>query len=147
MTLNFVDADIREIIRVILGATLKLNYTVDPSVQGTATLEISNPLPRSALLPTLETLLNQNGATLVQRDGVYRVTPLAGGAATATIAGPGAVGSGSQIVPLRYASAKDLAKVLEPYVAEGGKIAFLREYFDPVRAARALDTPILGLGS
>jgi ketosteroid isomerase-like protein len=29
--------------------------------------------------------------------------------------------------------------------AAGGKIAFLREYFDPARAARALDTPILGL--
>ena len=29
--------------------------------------------------------------------------------------------------------------------AAGGKIAFLREYFDPVRAARALDTPILHL--
>ena len=31
--------------------------------------------------------------------------------------------------------------------AVGGKIAFLREYFDPVRAARALDTPILGFES
>ena len=31
--------------------------------------------------------------------------------------------------------------------AAGGKIAFLREYFDPVRAARALDTPILGFES
>ena len=29
--------------------------------------------------------------------------------------------------------------------AAGGKIAFLREYFDPVRAAQALDAPILGL--
>jgi ketosteroid isomerase-like protein len=28
--------------------------------------------------------------------------------------------------------------------AAGGKIAFLREYFDPARAAKALDTPILG---
>jgi len=27
----------------------------------------------------------------------------------------------------------------------GGKIAFLREYFDPVRAAKALETPILDL--
>src|SRR3989337_1116925 len=27
--------------------------------------------------------------------------------------------------------------------AAGGRIAFLREYFDPVRAAKALDTPIL----
>jgi len=29
--------------------------------------------------------------------------------------------------------------------AVGGKIAFLREYFDPVRAAKALDTPIVTL--
>ena len=29
--------------------------------------------------------------------------------------------------------------------AAGGKIASLREYFGPVRAARALDTPVLGL--
>jgi uncharacterized protein len=31
--------------------------------------------------------------------------------------------------------------------AVGEKIAFLREYFDPVRAAKALATPILGLES
>ena len=31
--------------------------------------------------------------------------------------------------------------------AAGGKIAFLREYFDPARAARAMNTPILGLES
>jgi len=29
--------------------------------------------------------------------------------------------------------------------ARGGKIAFLREYFDPTRAAKALNTPILDL--
>jgi ketosteroid isomerase-like protein len=31
--------------------------------------------------------------------------------------------------------------------AVGGKIAFLREYFDPTRAARAMDTPLLDLES
>ena len=31
--------------------------------------------------------------------------------------------------------------------AAGGKIAFLREYFDPARASMALNTPILGLES
>jgi len=29
--------------------------------------------------------------------------------------------------------------------AAGGRIVFLREYFDPVRAAKALDAPILDL--
>ena len=31
--------------------------------------------------------------------------------------------------------------------AAGGKIKFLREYFDPTRAAKAMDTPILDLES
>jgi hypothetical protein len=31
--------------------------------------------------------------------------------------------------------------------AAGGKIVFLREYFDPTRAAAAMDTPILGFES
>jgi ketosteroid isomerase-like protein len=31
--------------------------------------------------------------------------------------------------------------------AAGGKIAFLREYFDPTRAAKAMNKPILGIDS
>ena len=123
VTLNFVDTDIREIARSILGTTLNLSYTIDPNVHGTGSIETGTPLPRSALLPTLEGLLNQNGATLVERSGVYAVVPLAAGATRNLVSGASAVGAGTQVVPLRYASAKDLAKVLEPYVAEGGKIA------------------------
>jgi general secretion pathway protein D len=122
VTLNFVDTDIREIIRTILGTTLNLNYTIDPNVRGTASIETGTPLPRSALLPTLETLLNENGATLLERNGVYAVVPLAAGATRNLVSGANATGAGTQVIPLRYASARDLAKVLEPYVAEGGKI-------------------------
>ncbi len=123
VTLNFVDTDIREIARTILGTTLNLNYTIDPNVHGTGSIETGTPMQRSALLPTLETLLNANGATLVERNGVYAVVPLPAGATRNLVPGANAIGAGTQVVPLRYASAKDLAKVLEPYVAEGGKIA------------------------
>lgn len=130
VTLNFVDTDIREIVRVVLGATLKLTYTIDPSVHGTATLDTGTPLPRAELLPTLEVLLNQNGATLVQRDGLYEVVPVTKAAATNTVAGGAVSGAASQVVALRYASAKDLAKVLEPYVTEEVKLVA-----DPARNA------------
>src|SRR5215467_10530373 len=122
VTLNFVDTDIREIVRTILGTTLNLNYTIDPNVHGTGSIETGSPLPRSALIPTLETLLNANSATLIERNGVYAVVPLPAGATRNLVSGDNAVGAGTQVVPLRYASAKDLAKVLEPYVAEGGKV-------------------------
>jgi general secretion pathway protein D len=123
ITLNFVDTDIREIARTILGTTLKLNYTIDPNVHGTGSIETATPLPRSALLPALETLLNENGATLVEKNGIYAVVPIAVGAASNRAAGANAVGAGTQVVALRYAAAKDLAKTLEPFVAEGGKIS------------------------
>lgn len=123
VTLNFVDTDIREIVRAVLGATLKVTYTIDPAVHGTGSIETPTPLPRSALLGTLETLLNQNGAALVVRNGVYNVEPLPAGALGNLATGPNAAGAGAEVVPLRYASAKDLAKILEPYVGPGGKIA------------------------
>ena len=121
VTLNFVDTDIREIVRTILGTTLKLNYTLDPRVHGTGSIETARPLARSALLPALETLLNQNGATLVQRNGIYDVVPVAVGNIS-NQSSASSIGAGAQVVPLRYTAAKDLAKMLEPYVGEGGKI-------------------------
>src|SRR6266404_5257579 len=123
ITLNFVDTDIREIVRTILGTTLKLNYTIDPNVHGTGSIETAAPLARSALLPALETLLNENGATLVEKNGIYAVVPIAVGAASNRASGADAIGAGTQVVALRYAAAKDLAKTLEPFVAEGGKIS------------------------
>src|SRR6516162_678132 len=123
VTLNFVDTDIREIARTILGTTLNLNFTIDPNVHGTGSIETSTPMVRSALIPTLETLLNANGATVIERNGVYAVVPLPAGSTRNLVSGGNAVAAGTEVVPLHYAPAKDLAKVLEPYVAEGGKIA------------------------
>jgi general secretion pathway protein D len=123
VTLNFVDTDIREIARTILGNTLKVDFTIDPAVHGTGSIETARPLTREGLLSALETLLNQNGATLVQRNGLYAVVPIAVGAVTNQAGAAGTIGAGAEVVPLRYASAKDLAKLLEPYVGEGGKIA------------------------
>ncbi len=119
ISLDFADTDIREVVAQILGNILKLNYTIDPAVHGTATLRTVAPLPRSQLLPTLQSLLGQNGAALVQSGGLYRVVPAA---AAATAAGADGT-AGSVVLPLHYASAEDLAKLLQPYVGDGGKIA------------------------
>jgi general secretion pathway protein D len=122
VTLNFVDTDIREIVRAVLGTTLKVDYTIDPAVHGTGSIETPAPLPRSALLGTLETMLNENGAALVVRNGIYNVVPLPAGALSNLATGANGIGAGAEVVPLRFASAKDLAKILEPYVGQAGKI-------------------------
>jgi general secretion pathway protein D len=122
VTLDFVDTDIREVVRTILGNMLKVNYTIDPDVKGTASIETGKPISRAALLPTLETLLNQNGATIVKQNGVFRVMLIAPGAVVNAIDGGGALGAGTEVVPLHYASAEQLAKVLAPYVSGTSKI-------------------------
>ncbi len=121
ISLDFADTDIREIVAQILGNLLKVNYTIDPGVHGTATLHTARPLTRAQLLPTLQTLLAQTGASLLQTGALYRVVPAAAGASSAELAGSD-VSAGAVVVPLRYASAEDLAKVLQQFVGNGAKV-------------------------
>ena len=120
ISLDFADTDIREVVAQILGSILKVNYTIDPSIHGSATLRTVRPLNRTELVPALESLLAQNGAALVTSGGLYRVVPIDQAVA---IAASGAGSAGAVVVPLHYASAENLAKVLQPYVGKGGKIA------------------------
>lgn len=133
ISLDFADTDIREVVAQILGGILRVNYTIDPAVRGTATLHTSRPVASSQLLSVLQGLLAQNNATLLQNGGIYRVVPgnaSAGGSVAPVGSGPTGAGnltdndalSGSMLVPLRYASAEDLAKVLQPFAGNGARV-------------------------
>ncbi len=68
----------------------------------------------------MQVLLGQSAAALVQSGNVYRVVPIAEAAVTGT---PGADGvAGSLVIPLRYASADSLVKVLQPFVTANGRL-------------------------
>jgi general secretion pathway protein D len=123
VTLNFEDAGIGEVVKVIFDI-LQENYVLDPRVQGSVTVQTGRPLPRDMLIPTLELLLRMNNAALVNTDGVYKIVP-------ATDAIPGNVsprlenqqqdaGYGVRIFPLRYVSAAEMETILQPFIPEGG---------------------------
>ena len=116
-TLNFVNADIADVAKAVLGDVLKLNYVIDAGVQGSVTLQTSQPLPRDIVLPAFEQAIRLAGLALVERDGIYRVVPLAeaprsaGSLETATAHAPG---FGVEIVPLAYVGVAEMQKLLEP---------------------------------
>ena len=118
-TLNFTDLDVRDAAAQLLGDILHVNYTIDPAVRGTVTLHTSGTTTRPQLIATLQSLLTTNNATLVETAGFYRVMPSSGA--------NGAGGIGTDVsglaVPLRYASAPELVKVLQPFLQKGGRIA------------------------
>ena len=79
-------------------------------------------MSREKALELLGTVLAQNGAALSVVGGVYRVTGNAVTALSPNLVGADKVGAGTAVVPLRYASAADLATVLEPFLTPGSKI-------------------------
>ncbi|TDH55079.1 type II secretion system protein GspD, partial [Dankookia rubra] len=123
-SLDFADTDIREVVAQVLGGMLRANYAIDPAVRGSVTLRTAVPLTRAQLLPTLQALLAQNGAAVIEAGGLYRVLPQAAAAAASGVAGAEALtGAGNRVLPLRYASAEELAKVLTPFAGPGGRVA------------------------
>lgn len=124
--LNFEGADLREVVKSILGDILKETYAIDPRVQGLINLHTSSPLARSALLPTLESLLRMNGAAIIREDGSYKIVPAAtaarGSVSPQLRSGSLQEGYSVQIVPLKFIATKDMIKILEPFVTDATAI-------------------------
>ncbi len=125
ITLNFVNADIREVVRTVLGDILRVNYIIDPKVKGTITVQTSRPLTRSALLPTLESIFHANGMTLVKSGSLYKIVPISEATRQTELIDVGlgrqnrGPGFGIQIVPLRFISAGEMQKIIEPLARKG----------------------------
>lgn len=128
VTLNFEKAQLHEFLRVIFDTILKQNYIVDPSVIGTVTLHTTRPITMAAVLPTVESVLQLNNAAVVYDDGVYRIIPLASAPYAARSPSVGRyssgrdVGYGFQVVPLQFASATEIEKILTPFLADGSTL-------------------------
>ena len=128
VVLNFDGAELREVVKAIVGDMLHETFIVDPKVQGVINLYTNSPIPRSALLPTLETLLRMNGAAIVKEEGIYKVVPAATaarGSITPQLGGGNAalpMGYTVQIVPLKFIAAKEMVKILEPFVSEASAV-------------------------
>jgi general secretion pathway protein D len=115
--LNFENAPVATVAKVILGDVLGVGYTIDPRVQGTVTLASVRPIAKADALYVLENALRMTNVALVRdRGGGYRLLP-------ANEAGPGGLdragaaeaGQGISVVPLRYVSAQTVFKLLDAF--------------------------------
>ena len=122
--LNFEAADIREVVRNILGDILQQAYAIDPNVGGQVTIRTTSGIQREALPATLETLLRMVGATMVYEGNLWKVVPQ-----TAVVRGNVTPQLGNstralppgysvQVVPLKYVGAAEMLKILEPFAKD-----------------------------
>jgi general secretion pathway protein D len=114
--LNFENAPVATVAKVILGDVLGVGYTIDPRVQGTITMASVRPIAKADALYVLENALRMSNVAMARdRGGGYRLLP-------ANEAGPGGVdrgtaeaGQGISVVPLRYVSANTVFKLLDAF--------------------------------
>ncbi|MGD2129421.1 MAG: type II secretion system secretin GspD [Lysobacterales bacterium] len=123
IVLNFEGESIQSVVHTILGEVLQETFVIAPGVGGEVTFSTSKPVSRDQLLPILELLLGWNGATMVYSEGRYNILPVSDaipGNLAPQIGGVDqAKGYKVLAVPLKYISATEMEKILQPYVREG----------------------------
>ena len=124
ISLNFVNADIGQVVKAVLGDILHKNFAIDPGVVGTVTFQTSAPLPKNSILPALEQVFHMSSVAIVRHGNMYIVQPAPQAAQTAEMIGPSQAGYGVEIVPLRYVSADDIQRLLTPISPPGAILKF-----------------------
>jgi len=128
IVLNFDNADLHEVIRVIADM-LKINYLVDPRVKGTVNIHTSGQITTEGLFAIFQSILRLNGAAAIQKEGLYEIVPLteAKRAYTQpTLKLPDHLSPEDkysiQIIPLKFIPVAEVAKMIKPFLSEGADI-------------------------
>lgn len=126
--LNFANASLPELTKVILKDTLGIPYVYDARVQGEVTIATGRPVSREELIATLESVLRMNRGVLVQEGGLYRIIPVSvaktGGGAVSYAEESRQIGPGYGITlfPLRHVSSDTMMRMLSSFVAKPGTL-------------------------
>ncbi|WP_454918091.1 type II secretion system secretin GspD [Xanthobacter sediminis] len=123
--LNFENAPVTTVAKVVLGDILGQPYVIDPKVQGNISLSSARAVPKGDLLYVLETALKANGVALVRDAAGYRLVPVGDAAGSGRVdvgAGRPEAGYGLSVVPLRYVSAATLMPLLDSFALQAGAV-------------------------
>lgn len=134
ITLNFVNADVKDVAKAILGDYLKLNYQIGANVTGAVTIQTSRPLPRSKVLAVLDQTLRLSGMAVILQNDIYKVVSLSdapgqiGGIIRPGVRRDVATGYGIEVAPIKFIAATEMQKLLEPLASTHAII-----HVDPAR--------------
>ncbi len=119
-SLNFDDADLGEVAKVVLSDILGQNYVLSPKVVGKVTLQTTHALSKEELLPTLEMVLSMNNAALVKDGGIYHIEPLNEALYSANFSSNRGGKSGYQmrVIPVKNVAVDNIADLIKPLLHE-----------------------------
>jgi len=112
----------------ILARRLKINYIKDPAVQGSVTIYTYGEVRPVDEMQLLETILRINNATIVKVGDLYRIVPVNKVSqlpiSPLVNADPKTLPDDERMVLnlvfLKYATAAEISKLMQPFLGEGG---------------------------
>jgi len=116
-SLNFDEADLGEVAKVILGDILGQNYVLSPKVAGKVTLQTTDPLTKEELLPTLEMVLRMNNAALIKNGKIYHIEPTADALFLSDMSASRS-GYQTRVIPVKNVGVQDIVDIIKPLVHE-----------------------------
>jgi len=128
VTLNFVNAEIEGVVKVVAEITGK-NFLLDPRVKGTINIVSAKPVARAFVYDMFLSALRLQGFAAVDDGGTVNIVPEADAKLhSSPTLGPGESGRGggdrieTRIFTLKYESAVQLVPVLRPLIAPNNTI-------------------------
>ena len=125
---NFDNAEIKDVLHIILGGILNVNYILDKRVGGPINLHATGRVYKEELLSMLNTLLYVYDFSIIKDGDIYRVLPRADAKLDSNIIitgdkiPPSSKDIITQIVPLEYESPKNLNPTIRPFMSNLGNI-------------------------
>ncbi len=126
ITFNFQNADIKEVLKVILGDIMGLNYTIDKRVTGVITLRTEGKFYNKELMNIIQATLNINGFAIVNDGNIYQVLPIQEARSEARIVQldsnvkPGGREVITQLVPLKHVAPQSIIPTLRGLLTKAG---------------------------
>ncbi len=128
VTLNFVNADIEGVVKVISEITGK-NFVLEPRVKGEINIVSARPMPRSAVYDVFLSALRLQGFAVIEDHGIAKIVPEANARLNpGPTFGPAeqAHGAGdrtqTRIYTLKHESAVQIVPVLRPLISPNNTI-------------------------
>ncbi|MCU0227209.1 MAG: hypothetical protein MUF01_06180, partial [Bryobacterales bacterium] len=128
LVLNLDGASLRQLID-LLAQRLRINYILDPRVDGTVIIRTYGEIRAVEIRSLLETVLRINGAAMVQVGDIYRIVPAEQSAqlpiSPTLNASAQDLPSGEQqilnLLFLKFATAKEVDGLIRPFLGQGAQ--------------------------
>lgn len=121
--LRFENADIHDVVQAILGDALRLNYLVDPTVQGRITLQSTGNVSAADIYNILENALQLHGISIVRDGKLYKVIRDVQANRDVGLIAAGENSPVTQVIPLQFVQASALLASVKSVLGQQALVA------------------------